>query len=669
MKNKILHLLMASLFLLSTAIAKADITVHLYLSNYTSGALPCLYVWTSPNGTEIHPNGDWPGAQLTENDADTDTYPGVKYYKKTFPYNSINFIVNKGNNQPQSGNKENITSDVFFNYDYSDGKTLNEITDPSNPSGVIETPKVKVYYDNSVTKWNPVNFYGFDGITTDTWSGSLMKLEGNNIYSVEVEQFTTGSGVFNNGQNGDQNQTDDVKNIKPNYVYKATGSTGGKWSWTEVGEFDESMLKEEKPNAPASLYVIGQLSIGEWKTNQGYELTKSGTGNVFTGEITLTGSGFSFCTQLGSGENDWSGLGTRFQPADDIDITPGTQYDFPTSSLGDKCWNVADFTRAAKYNVTVDWDNLKFKVEFVEFTVAPELELSGNLYIIGTLVEGGWTMEDPGTGLKMEGSNGKFTAKNVAIQTAYESALAFFRFADGVGADWSAQDGYNVFGAAAKDTPAKVGESNEITLYQANWSKVGDNGWSIEPGTYDFEVDITGAPDNMTFIVTPSVLKPEALYIIGSNINGKEVTTTGDENKMTEQDGIYSIELDQLGTDKFKITDGADYNFGSNGQKLTLNEPYTASTDSSADHIAIDNDGAYLTNANVKLDLAAGTVTVTGTTTIDVLGVETVVTVVDIFDLAGRAVATSVQEGVLNTLKPGVYVVRNGNEVKKLLVK
>ena len=165
---------------------------------------------------------------------------------------------------------------------------------------------------------------------------------------------------------------------------------------------------------------------------------------------------------------------------------------------------------------------------------------------------------------------------------------------------------------------------------------------------------------------------PEALYIIGANINGQEVTTTGDDNKLTEADGVYSIDLDQLGK-TFKITDGdetSDYNYGSNGEKLTLNEPYTAATGSSAGHVAIDiDDNDYLTGAKVSLNLAEGTLTVTGTTVIDVLGVATEVTVIDIYDLSGRTVGTKVTEGVLNTLKPGVYVVRNGSEVKKVLVK
>lgn len=104
-------------------------------------------------------------------------------------------------------------------------------------------------------------------------------------------------------------------------------------------------------------------------------------------------------------------------------------------------------------------------------------------------------------------------------------------------------------------------------------------------------------------------------YVIGGNVNGQEWALAAPDAKMEDKgDGIYVWEGEVLGTG-FKLNDGtwdnADYNFGSNGDKLELDVPYFFGVGGSTGNIDIEGVD-QLSNPVVTLDINTMSITVTG---------------------------------------------------------
>lgn len=112
-------------------------------------------------------------------------------------------------------------------------------------------------------------------------------------------------------------------------------------------------------------------------------------------------------------------------------------------------------------------------------------------------------------------------------------------------------------------------------------------------------------------------------YVIGGNVNGHEWALAEPDCKMTDLgDGVYEWKGEVLGTG-FKLNDGTwdnatiegtdmVANFGSNGDKLELGEPYFFATGGSTgdiDFAGVDQ----LANPTVTLNLNEGSITVVGT--------------------------------------------------------
>ena len=80
---------------------------------------PYIYSWTEGGETR---SGNWPGTQMTE----TETVQGKEFWKYSFSVGPMNIILhnNKGGQDNQTGNIEDLTHDYYFVYDgksnYSD---------------------------------------------------------------------------------------------------------------------------------------------------------------------------------------------------------------------------------------------------------------------------------------------------------------------------------------------------------------------------------------------------------------------------------------------------------------------------------------------------------------------------------------------------------------------
>ena len=92
-----------------------------------------------------------------------------------------------------------------------------------------------VYFENSAG-WGSINVYYWGGAETPTWPGVPATDLGNNIWSAEIADGSTGI-IFNDGAN----QTSDLSNPGDGYIAKLDGGMGG----TEYGE---------KPSATWEVY-------------------------------------------------------------------------------------------------------------------------------------------------------------------------------------------------------------------------------------------------------------------------------------------------------------------------------------------------------------------------------------------------------------------------------
>ena len=134
----------------------------------------------------------------------------------------------------------------------------------------VEKPAgITVYYDNSVTRWNPVKVHYWGGESSSSWSGVEMEKVDTDLYMYVIPNGTTGV-VFNNGS-GDQ--TNDVSNPEHNHIYKGTGNR----EFTDLGEYSgvEGVIADDA-NLPAVYYNLQGMMVSNPRKGEIYILR---TGN------------------------------------------------------------------------------------------------------------------------------------------------------------------------------------------------------------------------------------------------------------------------------------------------------------------------------------------------------------------------------------------------------
>ncbi len=191
----------AAVVAVATALpSAADVTI-----NVKATTAPYLYVW---DASDNHPNGDFPGTQLSE----TKVHNGVTYWTKTFSGETeLNAIFNAGSSASQTGDYTGLTGDVYFEYEVgTDGKGR---AWGVMPSGVVyESSGYYVYYVD-IYGWGKANAYVWGGAYSNAWPGEAMTYvaddeAGFGVYKIK---FQNAGGapqniIFNDG---DGNQTGD----------------------------------------------------------------------------------------------------------------------------------------------------------------------------------------------------------------------------------------------------------------------------------------------------------------------------------------------------------------------------------------------------------------------------------------------------------------------------
>jgi len=266
-------------------------------------------------------------------------------------------------------------------------------------------------------------------------------------------------------------------------------------------------------NAPAQLYLMGNLAQGSWKTNVGVAMTKSG--DKFTAknvEFALqpgeTKVFFSFVTALGTtgASSEWDDV------INSSDRYGATSKDASVSVGGSAAMQLfaAGVDASSAYSWGVDPGTYDITADFSKMTVTVTKAGQGGggqtgnapaqLYLMGNLAQGSWKTN---VGVAMTKSGDKFTAKNVEFALQSGETKVFFSFVTALGTTGASSEWDDVinssdrYGATSKDAPVSVGGSAPMKLFAAGVDASSAYSWGVTPGTYDITADFS----NMTITV------------------------------------------------------------------------------------------------------------------------------------------------------------------------
>ena len=227
-----------------------------------------------------------------------------------------------------------------------------------------------------------------------------------------------------------------------------------------------------------------------------------------------------------------------------------------------------------------------------------------DMYVIGADVNGkAWELLEP-SGKMTETASGVYEWNG---QTLGDS----FKINDGT---WNAT--YNI----------GAGDDGNIKLGTAYHYYMGDGSGDIHFDGFNYLTNpkiVLNMNDN-TIVLTGTVGEAPTpdpgdltFYIIGSNVNGQSWALAQADAAFTEiGNGVYQWEGKELGTG-FKINDGTwsngNYNIGSAGSEISMNEPFYYWADGGSGNIAFAG-FTTLKNPVVELDLNDETITLKGGT-------------------------------------------------------
>lgn len=411
--------------------------------------------------------------------------------------------------------------------------------------GVTPTPtpgggSITIYYDNTNTKFSPVNCYSFNGDKPNNgdWPGKVMTAVSGTVYSATIPAGSSGV-VFNAGI--DKPQTVDVLNVKDGYIYTgaATQNSEGKYAVDAGKPYDGNGNNNPgtEPAPTADLYLHGNFGnhTDAWDPTAGLSMTKE-PGHYTLRNLQLNGATgnafFSFADR--KGEWDYVNGGTRYG-ADSEDMTVAVGQTVSITAGNWAAWQIANGTydlviNSAKTSLTIYAGGTAPKFdeggneEGGDDPVIPTPNPSGNLYIMGDLeANGGWF---PNKGLAMSVEGGKFVARNVAVQEAYENTKGYFSFSDYVSAlegkeGWDDLNGKATrYGVAAENAPLSL---NTPTQLVPNKGDIG--AFEVDPGKYDIVVD----PSNWTVTLYTGGTAPDysGLDTLAAAENTYSISTFG----------------------------------------------------------------------------------------------------------------------------------------------
>jgi len=220
---------------------------YCYFNNTQNWSEVFVWAWDANNGGLQCTNASsWPGEKLTA------TSNGYLIWKATngTPTHII-FSTNGGNTKAGGGDLVYQNGKVYdCNGNVSDGPTPIPDPDPDpnpNPDGFT------IYYDNTNTSWSNVNIHYWTKPSTE-WPGTAMTKVAGNVWKYTFPSDPSGLAGFlfcDGSGSGDNNQTADYSGVPVNgHLYKGAG--GAKGAVSDEGLYQAGPVKPVVTATPAS---------------------------------------------------------------------------------------------------------------------------------------------------------------------------------------------------------------------------------------------------------------------------------------------------------------------------------------------------------------------------------------------------------------------------------
>lgn len=221
--------------------------------------------------------------------------------------------------------------------------------------------------------------------------------------------------------------------------------------------------------APAELYLDGNLTVGDWIGSHPVKFEKNG--DVFTAKNVSFSNGNDQTCYFGLYDLSVWGASQYYSRNSDVTLSDGTDgiFDYATSeAANNKSFRVTKGT----YNITVNFADASVKVQR---TTAPSLEIPAELWLNGTMYgANSWGLHNSTHPVRFEKNGNVFTAKNVRFDNGdSRSEFALYNTPG-----WSDSKYFNASKTELDaSNPAEIGYGTR------------GNNFSIENGTYDITVD------------------------------------------------------------------------------------------------------------------------------------------------------------------------------------
>ena len=493
-----------------------DYTFYVLLPN---GRTPYLYLWNGSN----KPNGNWPGAQMTQTEYLDD---GKNWYKMTVTceYNTLSAIVDLGNNNYQSANINNLAPGTHY-ITWDGGNQTQASVSPTAP-----TP-VPIYINGD----GILGGFSYQPSHTMTYTGDHIYTYTANLAAKSTIQFVFGNGQgtswedYNNNYRIGPTNGSQIYNINSGYTstQKANGDHGSYKVTVGAGPvtfyFNNVTMqyKVEGTVPPISYYVVGDIFPNAWNIGSGTEMEQNGSIYTWTsGQIHLD-RGTEYVYKVKGDDDTWHPSSENMSFSPEISGT---------------------------YTVTITYDRTDPSNE----TITAELNLvaADPIYINGDGILGSFT-EQPNLAMTYT-SNGVYTyTANLA-----QPATINFVFANGQGNDW------NDFNNNYRIGPTNGDETYTINSgYTSTQMAGGDHGhYSVYAGagTITFYLDAA----NMQYKVEGTE-PPVTYYVVGDDNNiFPNGWNMGDGTNMTynSTDNNYSWTSGQV-----QLTAGTNYEYKVHG--------------------------------------------------------------------------------------------------------
>ncbi len=331
-----------------------------YDNSLTNWATPYIHYWDATTSST------WPGEPMEKVEGNI--------WKKTVPETTTGCLFNAGDGDATKTGDMVVVMGHLYNKngdqgEYGDGGGQGSGGDDDETVTVPDDGKMRIFYDNSVSRWTTPHIHYWGGTSESTWPGVAMQPFNGDVWVAIVADGTTGC-LFNAGD-GDATKTGDMVATN-NHKYNQGGDQG-QYATIGGGGGDDDV------EMPAALYILGTIRgiTPAWNTAQSLPMTKDG--NTFTiSNVTIdkaeegTLGYFTFVTVLGA---DWDAvnMSDRYgseagltDPDGNTLVTPGmdatiVRYPVNVSAMGATSWSIDPGT----YNIVADFKTMKLTINSV----------------------------------------------------------------------------------------------------------------------------------------------------------------------------------------------------------------------------------------------------------------------------------------------------------------